>query len=55
MSATEKMVSLEANEVRTLIEILKFAESACPIDDIDHECPIDLDKIEALITKLENA
>ncbi len=55
MTATEKQIMLNENELKTIIEVLKFAEGACPIQDITHEFDIDADKLEGLISKLEKA
>ncbi len=49
----EKQVTLDDKEIRTLIEILKFAEGACPVESINPDFAIDAEKIELLITKLE--
>lgn len=51
----EKQVTLDEKEVKTLIEILKFAEGACPVESIDPDFAIDAEKIEGLISKLEGA
>lgn len=51
---TLKQIALEEKEIKTLIEILKFAEGACPTESIDPDFAIDAEKIEGLISKLEN-
>ncbi|HJU13822.1 MAG TPA: hypothetical protein VJ792_05140 [Candidatus Nitrosotalea sp.] len=53
MTAVEKQVTLSDKEIRTLVEILKFAEGACPVESINQDFAIDAEKIEALIAKLE--
>ncbi len=49
----EKQVTLDEEEIKTLIEILKFAEGACPVESIDPNFAIDAEKIEGLLSKLE--
>ncbi|MGI0086428.1 MAG: hypothetical protein ACREBI_00500 [Nitrosotalea sp.] len=51
----EKQVILSETEIKTLIEILKFAEGACPVESINQDFAIDAEKIEALLSKLESA
>lgn len=51
----EKQITLDEKEIKTLIEILKFAEGACPVDSINPDFAIDAEKIEALLSKLEKA
>lgn len=53
MTEEDRQVTLSQMEIKTIIEVLKFAESSCPIQDISHEFEIDIDKIEGLISKLE--
>ncbi len=55
MSSSERQVTLSEGEIRTLVEILKFAESACPVESINQDFAIDAEKIEGLISKLEGA
>ncbi|MDE1862391.1 MAG: hypothetical protein KGI33_05720 [Thaumarchaeota archaeon] len=51
----KKQVSLNENEIKSLIAILKFAEEACPVESIDQDFAINPEKIEALIVKLQGA
>lgn len=51
----EKQIMLDEKEIRTLVEILKFAEGACPVDSISQDFAIDAEKIERLISKLESS
>lgn len=53
MTEVERQVSFNEKEIRTLIEILKFAEGACPVESINQDFAIDAEKIEAIIKKLE--
>lgn len=54
MSQVQKQVMLDDKEIRTLIEVLKFAEGACPVESINPDFAIDAEKIEKIISKLEN-
>ncbi len=49
----DKQITLDEKEIKTLVEILKFAEGACPVESIDQDFAIDAEKIEALLSKLE--
>ncbi len=49
----DKQITLDEKEIKTLVEILKFAEGACPVESIDKDFEIDAEKIEALLSKLE--
>jgi hypothetical protein len=49
----EKQIMLNEKEIKTLVEILKFAEGACPVESINQDFAIDAEKIERLISKLE--
>jgi hypothetical protein len=51
----DKQITLDEKEIKTLVEILKFAEGACPVESIDPDFAIDAEKIEALLSKLEKA
>lgn len=42
-------------EVKALIEILKYSLDYCPIEGISYGVSITRDKIQDLIVKLENA
>lgn len=53
MTEIEKQIILTEKEIKTLIEILKFAEGACPVESINPDFAIDAEKIEGLISKLE--
>jgi len=48
-------VGLGDEEVKTLIEILKYAVDYCPLESISEELNITGDKVEDLIAKLEKA
>lgn len=41
---TVKQVSLDEKEIRTILEVLKFAEGACPTESIDPDFAIDAEK-----------
>jgi hypothetical protein len=49
----DKQITLDEKEVSMLIEILKFAEGACPVESINQDFAIDAEKIEKLLSKLE--
>ncbi|MFZ0184112.1 MAG: hypothetical protein WAL88_04690 [Nitrosotalea sp.] len=51
----DKQITLSDKDIAMLIEILKFADGACPVDSINQEFAIDAEKIEALLSKLEKA
>jgi len=48
-------VGLSDEEVKTLIEILKYAVDYCPFESISEELNITGDKVQDLIAKLEKA
>lgn len=49
----DKQITLNEKDIAMLIEILKFAEGACPVESINQDFAIDADKIENLLSKLE--
>src|SRR5574340_1142763 len=49
----DKQITLSEKDIAMLIEILKFAEGACPVESINQEFAIDAEKIENLLSKLE--
>lgn len=49
----DKQITLDDKEIGMLIEILKFAEGACPVESINPDFAIDPEKIENLLSKLE--
>lgn len=49
----DKQITLNEKDIAMLIEILKFAEGACPVESINQEFAIDAEKIENLLSKLE--
>jgi hypothetical protein len=51
----DKQLTLNDKEITMLIEILKFAEGACPVESINQDFAIDAEKIENLLSKLEKA
>ncbi len=53
----EKGIQIDFNddEIKVLIDILRFTENSCPVDTISDQSEITTDKIDELITKLENA
>ena len=49
-------VDLNEQEIKMLIDILRFSIAACPLDSISsQEVEIDADMIDKLISKMENA
>lgn len=51
----DKQITLSDKDIAMMIEILKFAEGACPVESINPEFSIDAEKIESLLSKLEKA
>jgi hypothetical protein len=49
-----RQVQLEDEEVKTIIAILRFSSSSCPIEDLP-EHKIELDTVKNLILKFEEA
>lgn len=48
-----RQVELLNEEIKTLIEILKYSLDYCPIEGISYEITISKDEIQNLIAKLE--
>ena len=48
-------VKLVDEEVKTLIEILKYTVDYCPLESISEELNITRDRVEDLIAKMEKA
>ena len=55
MGSNTHQVGLDDEEMKTLIEILKYSLDNCPIESISQELDITGDKVEDLVTKLEKA
>ena len=51
----DKQITLSDKDIAMMIEILKFAEGACPVESINPEFSINGEKIEDLLSKLEKA
>jgi hypothetical protein len=51
----DKQITLSDKDIAMMIEILKFAEGACPVESINPAFAIDPEKIENLLSKLEKA
>ncbi|MDE1863221.1 MAG: hypothetical protein KGI33_09940 [Thaumarchaeota archaeon] len=52
MTEEGRQVTMSEREIKTIVEVLKFAEGSCPIQDVTHEFKIDEDMIGGLISKL---
>jgi len=48
-------LELVTDEVKTIIEILRYSADNCPVESISEELDITFDKVEDLIAKLEEA
>jgi len=55
MGSNTHQVGLDDEEMKTLIEILKYSRDNCPIESISQELDITGDKVEDLVAKLEKA
>ncbi len=55
MADQEIQLIFNEDEIKVLIDILRFTEDSCPIDAISDQAEITADKIDGLISKLENA
>ena len=51
MGSNIHQVGLDDEEMKTLIEILKYSVDSCPIESISQEINITSDKVEDLVTK----
>ncbi len=48
-------LELGTDEVKTIIEILKYSVDNCPVESITNEVEISVDGVEDLVQKLKNA
>ena len=48
-------VELDGDEVKALLEILKFSLGSCPLESVTDEVAISAGSVEDLIAKLEKA
>jgi hypothetical protein len=55
MGSTGYQVGLGDEEVKILVEILKYAVDYCPLESLSEEVNITGEKIEDIIAKLEKA
>lgn len=46
---------LNEQEIKMLIDILRFSIAACPLSGISKDVEIDADVLEKLISKMENS
>lgn len=53
MSSASHHIEFSDEEVKILIEILKYSLDYCPIEGVSYEVQITRDKVEDLIAKLE--
>lgn len=54
MKSASLQVKLSDEEVKTLIEILKYSLDYCPIEGIGYDVSITRDGVQNLIVKLES-
>jgi hypothetical protein len=47
-------IDLNQDEIKTIAAVLKFSISACPLGGISQDIEIDEEKLEKLISKIEN-
>lgn len=55
MQSVSRQVEFSYEEVKILIEILRFSLDNCPVESITNEVDITGDKVQDLIAKLEKA
>ncbi len=55
MADKGKQIEFNDDEIKVLIDILRFTEDSCPVDAISDQAEITSEKIDDLISKLENA
>jgi len=48
-------LELGTDEVKTIIEILRYSVNNCPVESITNEVEISVDGVEDLVQKLRNA
>ena len=48
-------LELGTDEVKTIIEILRYSVANCPVESITNEVEISVDGVEDLVQKLRNA
>ena len=48
-------LDLKTDEVKTIIEILRYSVDNCPVESITKEVEISVDGVEDLVQKLRNA
>jgi hypothetical protein len=48
-------LELGTDEVKTIIEILRYSVDNCPVESITNEVEISVDGVEDLVQKLRNA
>jgi len=46
-------IDLNEEEIKTIVAVLKFSISACPLGGISQDVEIDEEKLEKLISKME--
>lgn len=55
MRSVSHQVELSEEEIKILVEILRYALDYCPVESISHEFDITNAKVEDLIAKMEEA
>lgn len=53
MGNNTHQIELSDEEVKTVVEILKYSVDYCPFDSISDKVDISITKVQALILKLE--
>ena len=48
-------LELGTDEIKTIIEILRYSVDNCPVESITNEVEISVDGVEDLVQKLEDA
>lgn len=48
-------LELGTDEIKTIIEILRYSVDNCPVESITNEVEISVDGVEDLVQKLRNA
>jgi hypothetical protein len=46
-------VELDEEDIKTIVAVLKFSISACPLGGISQDIEIDEEKLEKIISKME--
>ena len=55
MASIFRQVELSDEELKIIVETLKYALNVCPIETVTYEVSVTTDKVQNLIEKLETA